>query len=79
MGKVNNIGCVSAIATVASTILSLFVSVLYKGQVEYCSKGKIMGRLAFILSIILLWTVTVMVYETNQLNLNNRFPIYKCV
>ena len=59
------------ITIVATAVIGLFVSIFYRGKVEYCNKENAKGRLFYILPVIMLWTVTAIIFEPNQLLLNN--------
>lgn len=59
------------IICVFSLILSLLVLFWGKSNIQFYSREKRKTRLLFILPILLLWTITVLVFEPNQLLLNN--------
>lgn len=59
------------IVCVAAFLISLGLLFFYKGQIQFYKKGQAKDRLLFILPIILLWTITVLIFEPNQLLLNN--------
>lgn len=69
VGKISNRYCV--FAAVASGLGGFAVSMFYKGTIEYFSMKNLKERVRFFSPIIMLWTVTVMIYEPNQLILNN--------
>lgn len=55
----------------AAFFLSLGLMLFYKGKLGFFEKEKAKDRLFFILPVVLLWTVTVLIFEPNQLLLNN--------
>lgn len=59
------------IVCIAAFLISLGVVFLYKGEVRFCKKGEAKDRLLFILPIIFLWTITVLIFEPNQMLLIN--------
>lgn len=68
-GAINNRFYV--VTAVVSAAVTLLASILYKGNIDYCRKDGINKRFFFIQPIILFWAVTVIVFEPNQLILNN--------
>lgn len=59
------------IVCVTACLLSLAFALFYKGKTEFYSKAKTRERVFFILPILLLWTITVLIFEPNQLLLHN--------
>lgn len=59
------------ITVAVAAVASLLICTLYKGEIGYFDRGRTKERLGFILPVVLLWTVTVLVFEPNQLILNN--------
>ena len=68
-------GVISSYNYVLVCIFSLFLSLCLvffsKREMQFYKKGTGKDRLLFILPVILLWTVTIIIFEPNQLLLNN--------
>jgi len=68
-------GIISSYNFVMVCIVALLISLasvfLSKKQPQFCEKSRIKDRLLFILPVILLWTITVLIFEPNQLLLHN--------
>lgn len=69
LGEVSN-RCI-VISMTAAALISLLVNIFYKGKIEYCCRQKVKERLIYILPVVMLWVVTVFIFEPNQLLLNN--------
>lgn len=69
LGVVNSYSYI-AICVIAG-IISLGASCFFKGEIEFYKKEKAKERFFYILPVMLLWTVTVLIYEPNQILLNN--------
>lgn len=68
-GTIYNVYCV--MTAVFSATVSLLICIFYKGRIAYFDKNRIKERLLLVLPGIGLWAVTVVLYEPNQLILNN--------
>ncbi|MCD8039735.1 MAG: sulfatase-like hydrolase/transferase [Lachnospiraceae bacterium] len=56
---------------IAAMLLSFGILFFYKGEIRFFAKENAKARAAFILPILLLWIVIVLIFEPNQLLLNN--------
>lgn len=68
-GVITNYHCV--IICICSLIFSVIVLFVNRGNAEFHEKEKKKEKVQFILPIILLWTITVLIFEPNQLLLHN--------
>ncbi|MBD5470159.1 MAG: hypothetical protein HDR19_03335, partial [Lachnospiraceae bacterium] len=59
------------IVCIVAFLISLGVVFFYKGETRFYTKGETKDRFLFILPIILLWTITVLIFEPNQMLLIN--------
>lgn len=59
------------VVCIVALLISLGFVFFSAGEAGFYEKGKLRDRLSFILPVMLLWTVTVLIFEPNQLLLNN--------
>ncbi|NDO50941.1 hypothetical protein FMM75_16550 [Lachnospiraceae bacterium MD335] len=69
IGEITNIYCV--IIAVCSLVFSAIALFFKKGTGEFSAKKTAKERIVFLLPIILLWIITVLIFEPNQLMLHN--------